>query len=78
MTLFHRQNCKSCFERFENQVENLKIRSPDHTILVLFTSTGSCCVEVRFVDLEDGVSQWAYLFWCEIPLEERKKYGSLV
>jgi hypothetical protein len=59
-------------------LKSWKAHSPDDTALVLFTSTGDCCAQVRFVDPADGMSEWTYSFWCRIPREERKKYGSAV
>ncbi|KAF7770591.1 hypothetical protein Agabi119p4_6565 [Agaricus bisporus var. burnettii] len=52
--------------------------SCEHGRKVLFTSMGQCCVEFRFVDLDDGVSEWAYWFWIRLSAEDRRKYGSTV
>ncbi|XP_006463146.1 hypothetical protein AGABI2DRAFT_144529 [Agaricus bisporus var. bisporus H97] len=68
--------CFSCMGLFERHLKNWKTRAPDHVIPTLFTSTGWCCVEFRFVDPDDGVSEWTYWFWVKVSLEERKKYGS--
>jgi hypothetical protein len=70
--------CEFCVKRLEHQLINWTVRSHDDTALVLFTTAGYCCIEVRLVDLEDGISEWTYSFWCEIPWEERRKYGSVV
>ncbi|EKM74623.1 hypothetical protein AGABI1DRAFT_95514 [Agaricus bisporus var. burnettii JB137-S8] len=75
-TSFQFKKCKFCTEQFERQLKDWKARSPDHVVPILFTSTGWCCVEFRFVDPKDGISEWAYQFWVFISLKERKKYGS--
>jgi len=59
-------------------VTSWSIRSPDHGVLILFTSTDLCCVEVRYVDPEDDVSEWTYQLWIELSLEERRKLGSAI
>ncbi|EKM77076.1 hypothetical protein AGABI1DRAFT_108438 [Agaricus bisporus var. burnettii JB137-S8] len=68
--------CTFCSERFKNQLENWKVRSPDYTLVILFTSAGKCCVEFQIVHPEDGLSQWRYWIWIKLTLEERLKYGS--
>lgn len=78
LTTFWPNDCAFCFERLKHQLQNYKIRFPDHTLFVLFTSTGSCCIEFTFVHPEDGISEWTYWFWCHVSLEERKRYGSTV
>ncbi|KAF7783401.1 hypothetical protein Agabi119p4_1425 [Agaricus bisporus var. burnettii] len=70
--------CTFCYERFERQLRNWKTHSPQYTAVVLFTFTGNCCVEFRFIDPNDGISEWTYWFWCYLEWEERKKYGSIV
>ncbi|KAF7763909.1 hypothetical protein Agabi119p4_8446 [Agaricus bisporus var. burnettii] len=71
-------HCNFCCERFERQMGNLKTRSPNHVVTVLFTSTGDCFVEFQFVDLDDGISEWTYWVWIRFSLEERKKLGSTI
>ncbi|KAF7763851.1 hypothetical protein Agabi119p4_8388 [Agaricus bisporus var. burnettii] len=78
LTTFWPNDCAFCFERLKHQLQNYKTRFPDHTLCVLFTSTGSCCIEFTFVHPEDGISEWTYWFWCHVSLEERKRYGSTV
>jgi hypothetical protein len=63
VTTFWRDDCHFCFKRFHCQLKSMQIQSPDHTVAILFTSTEMCCVEFRFVDLEDGMSEWTYSFW---------------
>ncbi|XP_006457507.1 hypothetical protein AGABI2DRAFT_147031 [Agaricus bisporus var. bisporus H97] len=70
--------CTFCYERFERQLRNWKTHTPQYTAVVLFTFTGNCCVEFRFIDPNDGISEWTYWFWCYLEWEERKKYGSTV
>ncbi|EKM75182.1 hypothetical protein AGABI1DRAFT_132533 [Agaricus bisporus var. burnettii JB137-S8] len=75
-TSFQLGRCKFCKTRLQHQLGNWKTRSPYHTVLTLFTSTGDCCVEFQFVDPDDGMSDWTYWFWLELSSEERNKYGS--
>jgi hypothetical protein len=70
--------CNFCGQRLERQLENLKVLSPDHPVTVLFTSLGDDFVEFRFVDTENGMSEWTYWFWYEFSEEERKELGSSV
>jgi hypothetical protein len=72
------RDCRFCLERFKDQLERRKVLSPDHIVSILFTSTGSCCVEFHFVDPDDGISEWTYWFWIVLSPEERKKCGSTV
>jgi hypothetical protein len=67
--------CVSCSKQFKDQLRIRKTDSPDDTALVLFTPTGDCCVQVRFFCPDDGMSEWAYSFWCRIPEDVRRKYG---
>jgi hypothetical protein len=76
MTTFLGTRCSFCFERLQHQLKSWEAHSPDHTALVLFTSSIQHPVEVRFVDLEDGVSEWTYSFWLILPPGVRQKYGS--
>ncbi|EKM76688.1 hypothetical protein AGABI1DRAFT_130983 [Agaricus bisporus var. burnettii JB137-S8] len=68
--------CNFCQQRLERQVKSIKTRSPGHTVTVLFTYTGDCCVELRFVDPDDGISEWTYWVWIKLSPEERKELGS--
>ncbi|XP_006463211.1 hypothetical protein AGABI2DRAFT_120034 [Agaricus bisporus var. bisporus H97] len=78
-TTFDIRDCNFCCQRIKRQWISLKTLSPGHIVPVLFTSTGLCCVELRFVDPDDGISEWTYWFWIVLTLsEERKKYGSIV
>jgi hypothetical protein len=52
--------CEFCCDRFGQQLEACKTRSPGHLVPVLFTSAGLCFVEFRFIDPEDGMSEWTY------------------
>jgi hypothetical protein len=71
-------DCNFCNQRLERQLENWKALSPDHPVSVLFTSAGLGFVEFKFVDTEDGMSEWTYRFWYELSEEERKELGSSV
>jgi hypothetical protein len=51
-------------------------RSPDDAVAIMFTSAGACCVELRFVDPEDGISEWTYWSWVNLSVGERKRLGS--
>jgi hypothetical protein len=68
--------CEFCFSRLEYQLENWGRHSSDDTALVLFTSTGDSCAQVRLVDPKSHTAEWTYSFWCFIPRETREKYGS--
>jgi hypothetical protein len=57
-------------------LENWKALSPDHPVSVLFTSIGADLVEFKFVDMEDGMSEWTYWSWYMFSEEERKELGS--
>jgi hypothetical protein len=70
--------CDFCQQRFENQLESWKARLPDYQATVLFTSGGIGVVEFQFVDPEDGISEWRYMFSHKFDKEERMKLGSLV
>jgi hypothetical protein len=70
--------CAFCFNRLLRQLQSWKAHSPDDAALVLSTSTGDRCIQVRLVDPEDGMSEWTYSLLRKIPREERKKYGSTV
>jgi hypothetical protein len=59
-------------------LENWKALSPDLPVWVLFTSAGTSAVEFKFVDAEDGMSEWTYWFWHKFSEEERKELGSTV
>jgi hypothetical protein len=76
-TVFYHGNC-DCFHRLERQLESWQTQSPNHEVSILFTSTKECCVEFRFVDPKDGISEWTYWFWCDIPFKEREKFGIIV
>ncbi|KAF7763457.1 hypothetical protein Agabi119p4_7994 [Agaricus bisporus var. burnettii] len=78
MAFLGQYGCYRCEQRLDDQLEDWKTQFPDHPVLVVFNSTGHCCVEFRFVDPEDGMSEWTYWFWCYLSAEERKKYGSLI
>jgi hypothetical protein len=75
-TLQHR--CEFCCERLERQLENWKALYPDRPVLVLFTSTAVSAIEFKFVDPEDGMSEWTYWIWYVFSEAERKKLGSTV
>jgi hypothetical protein len=77
-TTFKQLGCSFCFQRLERQLENWITRSPDCPVTIMFTSADECCVEVRFVDPEDEVSEWTYWLWIWLPLEEREKLGSTI
>jgi hypothetical protein len=70
--------CDICQQRFENQLESWKARLPDYQATVLFTSAGIGVVEFQFVDPEDGISEWTYMFSHKFDKEERMKLGSPV
>jgi hypothetical protein len=78
ITEFGMDGCKFCGERLEHQLENWQTRCPDHPVLVLFTSAGTCFIEFQFVDPEDGVSEWTYWLVHEFDEEKRRKLGSTV
>ncbi|KAF7763450.1 hypothetical protein Agabi119p4_7987 [Agaricus bisporus var. burnettii] len=77
-TSFDIDDCNFCYRRLKRQFRGLKIHSPDHTVTVLFTYAGDCCVELRFVDLDDAISEWTYWYWIKLSPKERKKLGSTV
>lgn len=77
-TTFEGNECSFCLVRLKHQFKSCVTQFSNHTALILFTSTGACCVEFRFVDVEDGISEWTYRFWCRLELRERRKYGSTV
>jgi hypothetical protein len=62
----------------ERQLEHWKALFPDHPVSVLLTSTGARLVEFKFVDTEDGMSEWTYRIWYELSEEERKELESSV
>jgi hypothetical protein len=70
--------CEFCCERLERQLENLRAFSPDHPVSVLFTSTPVSPIKFKFVDTEDGMSEWTYWLWHKFSEEERKSLGSSV
>jgi hypothetical protein len=70
--------CDICLRRLKYQLESWKARLPDYPATVLFTSGGIGVVEFQFVDPEDGISEWRYLFSHKFDKEERMKLGSLV
>lgn len=75
------KGCTFCWERFEQQLDSWRIQTSNLTVPILFSSTGKCCVELKFVDSKVDSSSgpvWAYRLWVELSLEERKKYGSTV
>ncbi|XP_006463209.1 hypothetical protein AGABI2DRAFT_120032 [Agaricus bisporus var. bisporus H97] len=78
LTVFRTDDCIICYQRFEHQFQSSQTHSPNHTVTVMFTSTGKSCVEFRFVDPDDGISEWQYWYWIEFSPEERKKLGSTV
>jgi hypothetical protein len=59
-------------------LENWKALSPDHPVLVLFTSSGVGLVEFKFIDMEDEMLEWTYWIWHEFLERERKELGSIV
>lgn len=71
-------HCDFCFKRLERQLENWQTKAPDHPVLVLFTSTGECSVQFKFVDQEGGVSEWTYWLVHKFTEEKRKELGSMV
>ncbi|XP_006463207.1 hypothetical protein AGABI2DRAFT_186861 [Agaricus bisporus var. bisporus H97] len=77
-TSFDIDDCNFCYRRLKRQFKRLKTHSPDHTVTVLFTYTGLCCVEFQFVDPDDGISEWTYWYWIKLSPNERKKLGSTV
>jgi hypothetical protein len=78
VTILPRDDCAFCFYRLQRQLRILKIQSENFAVLMLFNSSGRCCVEFQFVDLEDGVSEWTYWFWYTLSREERLQYGGTV
>ncbi|XP_006454945.1 hypothetical protein AGABI2DRAFT_176303 [Agaricus bisporus var. bisporus H97] len=70
--------CNFCYKWFKRQLASLQTHSPEHMVTVLFTCAGKCCVEFRFVDPDDGISEWTCWLSIWLTLEERKKYGSTV
>jgi hypothetical protein len=74
----HSDQCFFCFPRLERQLESWKALSPDYLVSVLFTSAETCAIEFKFVDAEDGMSEWTYWLWHEFSKKERKKLGSTV
>ncbi|KAF7760578.1 hypothetical protein Agabi119p4_11254 [Agaricus bisporus var. burnettii] len=56
---WERQQCSSCFQRFTH---HFKTRSPGHLVTILDVTPGWRWVELRFVDPDDGVSEWTYYF----------------
>jgi hypothetical protein len=70
--------CDFCRKRLERQLENFKAVSPDHPVLVLFTSAQISAIEFKFVDAEDGMSEWTYWLWHKFSKKERRKLGSIV
>jgi hypothetical protein len=68
--------CNFCRLRLERQLGNYKTLSPDHPVSVLFTSAGASFIEFKFVDTEDGMSEWTYCFWHKFSKKERKELGS--
>jgi hypothetical protein len=68
--------CDFCCQRLERQIESWQLRSLDHLVSVLFTSTGTCFVEFQFVDPEDGDSEWTYRFVHTFSKEEHRDLGS--
>jgi hypothetical protein len=59
-------------------LESWITRFPDHPVTIMFTSATDSCVEVPFVDLEDGMSDWTYWLWIELSWKERKQLGSTI
>jgi hypothetical protein len=76
-TEFEEVGC-DCFQRLEQQLESWQTQFPNYEVPILFTSTTECCVEFRFVDPKDGISEWTYWFWYDIPFEKRKQFGIIV
>jgi hypothetical protein len=70
--------CNFCRQRLERQLENWKALSPEYPVSVLFTSTRASFVEFKFVDTEDGMSEWTYWIWHKFSAEKRKELGSTV
>jgi hypothetical protein len=75
---YYSTTCNFCSQRLQQQLKSWEALSPDHTISVLFTSALRSAVEFKFVDTEDGMSEWTYWFWHEFDEEERKTLGSTV
>jgi hypothetical protein len=65
--------CNFCRQRLERQLKNRKALSPDLPVSVLFTSVGVGVVQFKFVDTEDGMSEWTYWLWSKFAEKERKK-----
>ncbi|XP_006463960.1 hypothetical protein AGABI2DRAFT_120767 [Agaricus bisporus var. bisporus H97] len=65
-------DCSFCRRRFGRQLRSWVNHSPDHLVPVLFTLSGKCCVEFRFVDLDDGISDWTYWLWIRLLEGERR------
>lgn len=82
MTAFHwnlgYSGCAFCSDRLIRLMESRKTRSPGHTVPILITSAGQCCVEFRSVDPNDAMSEWTYWIWIKLTLEERLMYWSAV
>lgn len=77
-TAFDQRKCPFCVARFERQLGTSIKRYPDHTAVIMFTSALQNCVELRFVDPDDGVSEWTWWVWIRLLESERKKLGSTV
>jgi hypothetical protein len=78
ITTFDLGDCTFCFQRFECQLETLTNRHPDHAAVIMFTSALQNCVELRFVDPEDDVSEWTWWVWIRLSSSERKELGSTI
>ncbi|EKM76826.1 hypothetical protein AGABI1DRAFT_108471 [Agaricus bisporus var. burnettii JB137-S8] len=71
-------SCDFCLQRLERQLDACKTRFSDLLATFLFTSTDKSFVEFRFIDPDDGVSEWTYRLVYYILEEERRRLGSAV
>jgi hypothetical protein len=67
-----------CCQRLKRQLEHWKVRFHDDLVTVLFTSAGTSFVEFKFVDPENGVSEWIYWLVHYFTGERRKELGTIV
>jgi hypothetical protein len=77
-TTFEWRGCTFCSDRLTRQLKSLIARFSDYAVSIMFTSSSKCCIEVGFVDPEDGMSEWTYWLWVILGLGERMELGSTI
>jgi hypothetical protein len=77
-TAFGQHECPFCFAKFERHLGASIKRDPDHAAMIMFTSALQNCVELRFIDPDDGVSEWTWWVWICLFDNGRKELGSSI